>query len=329
MLVSNCLNDIEGSEDPGKRLASSSFYGLNDLEKADLEKAGLTVYAGKVRELIRSQDDLFILHTDRLTAFDRYIAMVPYKGLILSELSDFWMRACQDIVPTAYRGRVNERCLKAEACQPIKAEVIVRSYLAGSMQRAYERGERRFCGHTLPENLEAFRPLPQPIITPTSKAAAFEHDQDSSSDELIADGIVTADEWTQISEMALSIFALGQRLYREKGWLLVDTKYEFGRRSNGEIVLIDEVHTPDSSRLWIEANYESRLQNGQAPEMLDKENVRRFLLSQGFSGHGEVPTVPAEILVGLARVYLDVAEKMIGRSLSITDHNSPVAGLFR
>ncbi len=319
MLVSECLDQIEASSDPGKALAAAAYYGFSDEEQARLKAKGLTVYAGKVRELVRSRQDLYIFHTDRLTAFDRYIGMVPFKGLMLSELSDYWMKACGAIVPTAYQGRINERCLHAQACEPIKAEIIVRAYLAGSMQRAYERGERSFCGHQLPEDLQAFRALPTPIITPTSKAAAFEHDEDSSAEELIKQGVVTESEWQQIQDMSLSIFALGKTLYAEKGWLLVDTKYEFGRRSDGKIVLIDEVHTPDSSRLWTADTYEARLQAGQAPEMLDKENVRRYLLASGFSGHGEVPPVPAKVLVELARVYLGVTEAMLGHRLHTTD----------
>src|SRR5690606_34844062 len=156
-----------------------------------------------------------------------------------------------------------------EKCEPVKAEVIIRGYLAGSMMRAYEQGERVFCGVSLPNGLKPFAKLPEPIITPTTKAKAFEHDENISADEIIDRGIATKAEWDEITSMAHKLFSQGTELLSEKGWLLVDTKYEFGRNSGGELSVIDEVHTPDSSRFWVKENYQAKLAAGEPPQMLD------------------------------------------------------------
>lgn len=291
------------------------YKGLSRGQLAELGQKGLNSYQGKVRELVKTQDALWIYHTDRLSAFDRYIGMVPFKGQILAKISKFWLQKAAEIMPTHYLTSPHNRIIKAEAMEPVKIEVIVRGYMAGSMARAYAEGHREFCGNTLPEGLKEFHPLPQPIITPTTKAEAYEHDEDTSAERAIQRGIVSAKEWNKIQEMSFKLFKLGQDIYREKGWILVDTKYEFGRTPSGEIKLIDEIHTPDSSRLWVASTYQEHVGSGKAPEMLDKEIVRRFLLSQGFKGEGEVPEVPTEQLSNLARVYLDVAEKLIGEPL--------------
>ncbi len=313
--VIDSLNEIASNPNNSDDLHKAAYFGMSDAQKAQFKSEGYQLYQGKVRELLKKEDTLYIFHTDRLTAFDKYIGMVPYKGLILAEISRFWLENIADIIPNHFEKTVNERVLKVKACKPIKAEVIVRGYMAGSMQRAYEKGVRSFCGATLPEGLKPFQKLPEAIITPTTKAEAFEHDEEATPDELVAQGVCTAAEWQEVSDLALKLFARGQEVYREKGWILVDTKYEFGWDKDGKIRVIDEVHTPDSSRLWIKDTYHSRLASGEAPEMLDKEIVRRFLLNQGFSGEGQVPHVPAEVLVSLAKVYLQVAEALIGKQL--------------
>lgn len=309
------LKVISTSKTPDKTLLEHSYNGLSESEQEERTKDGRKVYSGKVRQLVGTADELFIYHTDRLSAFDRYVGMVPYKGVILADLSEYWLKAAKAVVPTHYIDRPDERVLRCKACTPFKVEVIVRGYMAGSMARAYEKGVREFCGAKLGEGLQDFRPLPKAIITPTTKAEAYEHDEDISPKELIARGVVTAGEWQTIEEMALKLFAFGQKVYAEKGWILVDTKYEFGRDRAGEICVIDEIHTPDSSRLWVRETYEKRLANGEAPEMLDKETVRRYLMAQGFSGQGEVPQVPVANIVELAETYLTVAETLRGHPL--------------
>lgn len=299
----------------GEQLAAHSYAGLTKAQIDALAKKDIQTYTGKVRDVVRMGDELMIVHSDRLTAFDKLIANVPYKGTILTAISEFWLNEAKKVVPTHLISRPHERVLKTERATPFKVEVIVRGYLAGSMARAYAKGERTFCGEKLPEGLRNYGVLPKNIITPTTKAAAFEHDEDTTPGELLARGIVTKAEWDEISAMSLRLFAHGQKVCRDKGWILVDTKYELGRTKDGKIKIIDEIHTPDSSRFWIADTYEKRLAAGQAPDMEDKEIVRRYLLDQGFSGEGPVPKVPAAQLIQLAKVYLGVAEKLTGKPL--------------
>lgn len=322
--ISDYLKEMSEQPAADQVLEKHAYRGLSDEEKSHYAKQGRKVYAGKVRELVGKNDELLIFHTDRLSAFDRFVGMVPYKGVILADLSEFWLKAAKKVVPTHYIDRPHERVLRCKACVPFKVEVIVRGYMAGSMARAYAKGVREFCGAQLGEGLKEFRPLPSPIITPTTKAAAYEHDEDVSPAELIARGVVTAAEWQEISAMALRLFAFGQEVYAEKGWILVDTKYEFGRDSSGQISVIDEIHTPDSSRLWVRETYEARVARAEAPEMLDKETVRRYLLSQNFSGQGDVPRVPVANIVELADTYLVVAEKLRAAKLLTVGPDAPI-----
>ncbi len=309
------LLTVIASDTSGTAVTAHSYGGLKPEQIKALAAKDHPTYTGKVRDVVSVGDELLIVHSDRLTAFDRLIAMVPYKGSILTAISAFWLKEAQKVVPTHYIGQPHERVLRVEKATPFKVEVVVRGYLAGSMQRAYARGEREFCGVKLPEGLIPYGRLPQPIITPTTKAAAFEHDENASPAELIAKGVCTADEWREISAMALKLFAHGQAVFERLGWLLVDTKYEFGRTKSGVIKVIDEIHTPDSSRLWLKSTYADHMTQGNAPDMLDKEVVRRYLLAQGFSGEGPVPVVPTSELVGLAKVYLQVAETLLGKKL--------------
>jgi len=293
------------------------FNGISDTEIKKAEAAGFSYYEGKVRQCFGYDKNMFVVHTDRLSAFDRLIGHVPFKGSILNVISDFWLRKASEILPTHYLTKLDERTLKTRKASPIKTEVIVRGYLAGSMMREYKKGQREFCGNSLPENLSPYSKLPEVMITPTTKAAAFEHDENSSADQLISEGIVTSEEWKQIDTMSRELFRLGSEVSRERDWILVDTKYEFGRLPDGQIILIDEIHTPDSSRLWKNSSYESNLANNASPEMLDKEIIRNYLLNLGFEGKGQVPDVPREKIIDLASVYLDVAESLIGEDFYV------------
>lgn len=317
--IRDLLRDISTQSELPKQsqrvLEAHAYQGLSESEKSELKAKGYRVYAGKVREIVQSESELFLYHSDRLSAFDRFVGLVPYKGSILADISAYWLKAAAAVVPTHYLDRPHERVLRCLSCTPFKVEVVVRGYMAGSMARAYQKGVREFCGEKLPEGLENYQRLPAPIITPTTKAQAYEHDEDASPEQLIRAGVCSEAEWRAISQMALDLFAFGQMRYAEKGWILVDTKYEFGRDAKGQIRVIDEVHTPDSSRLWVEKSYREQLSKGEAPEMLDKEVVRRYLLDQGFSGHGTVPEVPLSRLIALAETYLKVAETLSGQPL--------------
>jgi phosphoribosylaminoimidazole-succinocarboxamide synthase len=293
------------------------WEGPTQSDIAKWQGQGYGVYQGKIRTVLNRDGRIQMLHSDRLTAFDCLISNIPGKGVLLNTISKWWFEQLKGVVSTHYVESPAPRAMVTESCVPIKAEVVVRGYLAGSLLRAYEKGERLFCGMKLPDGLKPYERLPEPIITPTTKAAAFEHDENITGEELIAKGVCSKNDWDEISQMALKVFSIGTRLYAEKGWILVDTKYEFGRGIGGKLKLIDEVHTPDCSRLWIKATYEERVTQGGVPEMLDKENVRRWLLDQGFTGHGPAPHVPRNVLIDLAKVYLHVAETLTGTVVMI------------
>ena len=305
------------SPDDDKLWRKYLWEGPTQSDIAKWQAQGFGVYQGKIRTVLSRDGRVQMLHSDRLTAFDRLISHIPGKGALLTTISRWWFEQLKDVVPTHFIDSPGPRAMITEACAPIKAEVVVRGYLAGSILRAYEKGDRAFCGVKLPEGLKSYERLPEPIITPTTKAAVFEHDENTTGEELIAKGVCSKADWDEISKMALKVFSVGTRLYGEKGWILVDTKYEFGRGQNGKLKLIDEVHTPDCSRLWIKSSYEDRLKAGQVPEMLDKQNLRRWLEEKGFTGYGDIPEVPHTVLIDLAKIYLHVAEALTGAPVMI------------
>jgi phosphoribosylaminoimidazole-succinocarboxamide synthase len=313
--LSDILQELESKPTDTKLWNANVWQGPTLSDIASWQSQGYGVYEGKVRTVLSREGRLQLLHSDRLTAFDRLIDYVPLKGVILSAITDFWFQSLSDTVPTHYIKQLGPRALLVEATRPIKLEVVVRAYLAGSMARAYASGHRTFCGVKLPDGLKPFERLPEPIITPTTKAAAFEHDENITIDEIFKQDICTKSEWEQMTIMALKVFSLGSKIFADHGWMLVDSKYEFGRGSDGSIKLIDEIHTPDSSRLWDLTTYSAKISAHLEPDMLDKENIRRFLLGQGFTGFGEVPGVPRALLLELATTYLVVAEKLVGRPL--------------
>ena len=314
-LVKEVLNDICHSSNPQQTAKTHAYSGPTKDELQVLEGSPVSHYRGKVREVIKHNSQLYMVHTDRLSAFDKLIDNVPYKGVILAAISNYWFEYIDNKLPHHSLGLPHERVLKTEQLEPVKVEVIVRNFLAGSMMRAYEEGVREFCGEKLPDGLKPYGRLPKPIITPTTKAEVFEHDENTTAEELIKNKICTREEWQTITNIALELFALGQKRYLEIGWLLVDTKYEFGRTPTGEIKIIDEIHTPDSSRLWNAATYESNIKANKLPDMFDKEIVRRWLIDHGFKGEGVPPTVPTKILIELAQRYLKIAEDLKGKPL--------------
>lgn len=316
--VKDSLAAILASSTPDRDLAAAAYEALSPKAQDDARAKGYRYYQGKVRELLQKDDGLWIVHSDRLSAFDKHVGLVPYKGQILCQLSRFWLEQAASVMPTQLIAESHPRVLKVKYCEPVKAEIIMRGYLAGSMARAYAKGERDFCGNRLPDGLKEFHPLHEPILTPTTKG---EKDEPTTAAELIAAGVVTKAEWATITEAAFKLFAMGTEVYRDHGWILVDTKYEMGRDENGQIVLIDELHTPDSSRLWRASSYGELTGAGKPPEMFDKEVVRRYLIDQGFMGEAgkEVPKVPADRLVALSSTYLEVAESILGTSLTASD----------
>jgi phosphoribosylaminoimidazole-succinocarboxamide synthase len=273
--------------------------------------------AGKVRVSysLGGERRLFVT-TDRLSAFDRIIAGVPYKGQVLNQLAAWWFAQTAHIVPNHVIAMPDPNALVARAAQILPVEVVVRGYITGvtttSLWRRYAEGARLIDGHALPDGIRKNTALPRAIITPTTKEFDGGHDQPLSCAEVVERGLVEAGLWERVQAAALDVFAVGQRLAAQAGLILADTKYEFGLTADGELLLIDEMHTPDSSRLWVADSYESRLSAGDEPESLDKEVVRRALLEAGYGGDGEIPVLSAEVWAATSARYINAFERLTG-----------------
>ncbi|PRP90586.1 Phosphoribosylaminoimidazole-succinocarboxamide synthase [Enhygromyxa salina] len=287
-------------------------------------------YSGKVRENFSADGQRLIVVSDRVSAFDCVLGTIPFKGQVLNQLAAYWFEVTGELFPNHMIGVPDAQVMRAVECEPYKVEMVVRGYLTGSSStsiwRAYERGERSFCGHTLSEGLVRHQKLPANIVTPTTKAAKGEHDENKSRAELIELGVIDGPLFDQLEQQCLALFAEGQRLAAERGLILVDTKYELGRRPDGEIVLIDEIHTPDSSRYWYADGYDAAMAAGESPRALDKEYVRTWLVSQGFTGDGQPPTLPDEVRIEAALRYIETYERVTGRAFE-PDLNPPVERL--
>ena len=277
-------------------------------------------YQGKVRDNYTLADGRRVLvTTDRISAFDRVLGTVPLKGQVLSTLATFWFERTRDVAPNHLLAAPDPNVMIAVECDPVPVEVVVRAYLTGvtstSIWTAYARGERTFCGHALPEGLRKNDPLPAAIVTPSTKAAKGGHDVSVAADELVATGVITRADMDAVSAMALRLFARGAAWCAERGLILADTKYEFGRlppERGGGIVVTAEIHTPDSSRFWFAESYAERVKASAEPESFDKEYVRRWLAARGFTGDGEAPTLTDEVRVEAARRYVEAYERITG-----------------
>ena len=274
---------------------------------------------GKVRESFALPDErrLFVT-TDRLSAFDVVLAALPYKGQVLNQLSAFWFEATADIIANHLLEVPDPNISLVRACAPLPVEVIVRGYITGSTKTAlwtlYAAGEREIYGYTFPDGLEKNDPLPAPIITPTTKAGPGEHDERLTCAEVVERGLLDPDTWETVQAAALDIFARGQELAARAGFCLVDTKYEFGRAPDGALMLIDEVHTPDSSRFW-----RADTMNDAQPDQWDKEYVRLWFGQQGYRGDGPPPALPAAVIAEAARRYIALFEGLTGRTFEPGD----------
>jgi len=256
--------------------------------------------------------------TDRLSAFDRIIARVPYKGQVLNQLAAWWFEQTADIVANHVVGVPDPNVLIARAAQPLTVEVVVRGHITGVTDTAlwtqYAAGARRIYGHDFPEGLQKNTALPEPIITPTTKGEMGEHDVPLDIDDVVAGGHVDAGVWEQVSSAALEVFERGREQAAAAGLILADTKYEFGIDAAGDIMLIDEMHTPDSSRYWVADSYEERLAAGREPVSLDKEVVRRALADVGYTGEGDVPTLDPSVWEQTSARYIEIYERLTGLS---------------
>lgn len=272
---------------------------------------------GKVRDsyLLDEQRRLLIT-TDRLSAFDKVLGALPYKGQVLNQLSAWWFEHTTDIIPNHFISMPDPNATLAINVKPFPVEVIVRGYITGITSTAlwhrYELGERLIYGYSFPEHLRKNQQLPEPIITPTTKGGATGHDERLTCQEVIEQGWVSAAHWERIQTAALSLFKRGQNIAEAAGLLLVDTKYEFGLSPTGDILLIDEVHTPDSSRYWKADTYFTRWESGLEPENFDKEIIRLAYAEKNYRGEGTPPELPASVWQSLTQRYIHIYERLTG-----------------
>lgn len=284
-----------------------------------------TRYQGKVRDTYEQDGTLVLVTTDRISAFDHVLNQtIPLKGQVLNQTAAYFFEATADIVPNHIIEVPDPNVTVAQACTPVPIEFVVRGYLAGHAWREYRDGARTLCGQTLPDGLRESEQLPEPIVTPTTKAETG-HDQDVTRDEAIAQTDIDAATFDQLRDWSLALFDRGTEMASEQGLLLVDTKYEFGRTQDGDYVLIDEVHTPDSSRYYYQDRYEERLQTRTPQEQLSKEFVREWLMDHGFQGReGEdMPDLPDDFRMTVAERYVELYETVTGRSFEPDDHPNP------
>ncbi|MCL2450100.1 MAG: phosphoribosylaminoimidazolesuccinocarboxamide synthase [Polyangiaceae bacterium] len=303
----------------------------NTLASTDLLGLG-SKYEGKVRDNYTRGGKRFIVVTDRISAFDRILGTVPFKGQVLNRLAAWWFDETKHVVPNHVLRVPDPNVLECVECEPVLVEMVVRGYATGttstSLWTHYERGVRVFCGHRLPDGLRKHQKLPEPIVTPATKAPKGEHDVSGSRDEILATGLVKPSDFDEAARLAMKLFTVGQKLCAERGIILVDTKYEFGRTPDGRLVAIDEVHTPDSSRFWNAATYDQRFSAGQDPDTLDKDFVRRWYIAQGYRGDGDMPPMPDDVRVEAARRYVEAYEQITGEAF-VPDTQPPATRMAR
>lgn len=283
------------------------------LPAADMPELGLKE-SGKVRDSYRLNGRRLLITSDRISAFDRVLGLIPFKGQVLNQLSGWWFERTAGVVANHMLALPDPNVMLVQEATPLPVEVIVRGYITGvtktSLWYLYAQGERRPYGLPLPDGLQKNDPLPQPLITPTTKAAQGGHDQRLTRAEIIQQEILPAALWSEIEAAALALFARGQEIARQAGLILVDTKYEFGL-VDGRLTLIDEIHTPDSSRYWSEDSYAA----GE-PENFDKEFLRAWFAAQGYRGEGQPPAMPADFIAQVAGRYIAVYERLTGESFT-------------
>ncbi len=286
--------------------------------QTNLELEGLeSKYIGKVREVYRLQNKrLVMVATDRLSAFDVVLPKgIPYKGQILNQIATQMMKATADIVPNWLEATPDPNVAVGKLCEPFKVEMVIRGYLSGHAARTYKAGGRMLCGVPMPEGMKENDQFNTPIITPATKAEEG-HDEDISREEIIRQGIVSEADYTQLEKYTRALFQRGTEIAQKQGLILVDTKYEFGKSAEGEIVLIDEIHTPDSSRYFYEDGYAERQEKGLPQKQLSKEFVRQWLISKGFQGLDgqQLPEMDEERITSISERYIELYEKITGNS---------------
>ena len=281
-------------------------------------KNQISVYKGKVRDVYKLKNNLLVMvASDRLSAFDVVMTKgIPFKGQILNQIATKMMRDTEDIVPNWLISTPDPNIAIGHSCEPFKVEMVIRGYLSGHAAREYKTGKRLICGVEMPDGMIENDKFPFPIITPATKAEFGEHDEDISKEDIISKAIVSKSDYEILEDYTFKLFERGSKIAKERGLILVDTKYEFGKTVNGEIVLIDEIHTPDSSRYFYAEGYETRQANNEPQKQLSKEFVRQWLISNNFQGlEGQsVPVMSDEYINSVSERYIELYENITGHS---------------
>lgn len=292
------------------------------LKTVDLPKLGKK-HQGKVRDFYIQKGKRIIVTTDRQSAFDVVLGCIPFKGAVLNELAAFWFEKTKHIVPNHVISVPDPNVLIAKNCKPILVEMIVRGYLTGStttsLWYSYEKGDRVMYGIKFPDGMKKNQKLKEPVITPTTHEASGVHDRVLTRKEIIKEKIVEPKLYKKMEEAALALFAYGTKYAKKQGMILVDTKYEFGL-VDGKLTLMDEIHTPDSSRYWKADSYKKRLSLGEEPESYDKEFLRLWYVQKGYRGEGKPPKMPAELAVKMSQLYIGIYEKLTGKKFKAFDY---------
>ena len=282
-----------------------------------------SVYRGKVREVYNINDDLLVMiATDRLSAFDVVLPEgIPYKGQILNQIATKFMQLTEDIVPNWLIATPDPNVAVGHLCEPFKVEMVIRGYLSGHAAREYASGKRVLCGVEMPEGLKENDKFPTPIITPTTKADNGSHDEDISREAILSNEIVSEEEYIVLEKYTRALYQRGTEIAASRGLILVDTKYEFGKTKDGKIVLIDEIHTPDSSRYFYAEGYQERQNNDEEQKQLSKEFVRRWLIENGFQGKEgqEIPEMTTEYIATVSDRYIELFENILGEKFVKSD----------
>ena len=291
-------------------------------------------YRGKVRDNYDLADgSRVIIATDRISAFDRILATIPFKGEVLTQTARYWFEQTADICPNHVIAYPDPNVVVGRRLDILPVEIVVRDYLAGttatSVLTLYQTGQREMYGVRLPDGLKANQRLPRPIITPTSKAFDGGHDEPLTPEAILAQGLLTESQWRTLSDYAFALFARGQQRAAERGLILVDTKYEFGTAPDGSIVLADEIHTPDSSRYWRAESYAERFARGDKPESFDKDFVRNWVVARCDPYKDPIPEIPADVILATAAVYIEAFETITGQRFTPKPVDGPVLDRIR
>jgi len=295
---------------PESQIRAQLPHTLRELDLPDLGQ----LYRGKVRDNYSRGDRMVMVTTDRISAFDHVLGTIPFKGEVLSRLTLFWFDKVKDIAPTHLIESPDPSVMVVKKAKALPVEIVIRGYITGSLWRDYQSGTAGAYGIEWPKGLAKDQRFDEAILTPSTKAEYGKHDEPISEREILEKGLVAPEIWREATQVAKRLFARGQEWARSRGLILVDTKYEMGI-ADGKLTVIDEIHTPDSSRYWVASGYQDRFARGVDQEMLDKENIRQWLIKEhGFSGHGKPPALTDDVRVMLAGKYIEVFEKLTGQA---------------